>query len=159
MQLNACMLRRRARLRLNPVPRWFPGRGTAFDTPPVRIFYSSKVRAGLDWWKMERASRAVINCVTHGYKLAFTSPPTPFRTAPLLVAPEDVEFAIADLLKGDSLGTYQALLPGGENFLSRTSVHTVNAKQRVVHNYRRINDVSIKQSCRYESVKDLPALL
>ena len=159
MQLNACMLRRRARLRLNPVPRWFPGRGTAFDAPPVRIFYSSKVRAGLDWWKMERASRAVINCVTHGYKLAFTSPPTPFRTAPLLVAPEDVEFAIADLLKGDSLGAYQALLPGGENFLSRTRVHTVNAKQRVVHNYRRINDVSIKQSCRYESVKDLPALL
>ena len=44
MQLNACMMRRRARLRLNPVPRWFPGRGTAFDAPPVRIFYFSKVR-------------------------------------------------------------------------------------------------------------------
>ena len=112
MQLNDCMLRRRARLRLNPVPRWFPGSGTAFDAPPVRVFYSIKVRAGLDWWKIERASCAVINCITRSYKLAFTSPPTLFRTAPLLVAPEDVEFAITDLLKGDRLDTYhRALLP------------------------------------------------
>ena len=50
MQLNACMLRRRARLRLNPMPRWFPGRGTAFDAPPGGsdfLFQESSSRPGL----------------------------------------------------------------------------------------------------------------
>jgi len=45
--------------------------------------------------------------------------------------------------------------------LSRTLVDTRpgNAKQRVVHNYRRINDYAKKRTCRYENVKDLPQLL
>ena len=81
-----------------------------------------------------------------------------------MLAPEDVDFAIADLLKGDSLGAHQALLPGGKDFpgLSLTRLHTTPAlKQRVVHKYQRINEVSprVKQSCPYEIVKDLPALL
>ena len=152
---------KRHRLNLCPVTRWFPGRGSAFEAPPARIFYSSKLRAGLGWWQHERASKAVIKCIQHGYRLLFApSPPPPFRTSPLLVSPADVDFAIADLAKGDSLGAYQPLLPAGRDFLSRTRVDTQpGGKRRVVHNYRRINDCSLKSSCRYEGVKDLPSLL
>ena len=40
------------------------------------------------------------------------------------------------------------------------AVHTQpNGKQRTVHNYRRINSHARKATCRYESVRDLPALL
>jgi len=69
--------------------------------------------------------------------------------------------AVADLAKGDSLGAYQALLLNGQDFLSRTRVDTRpgSAKQRVVHNYCRINDYAKKHACRYENVKDLPQLL
>jgi hypothetical protein len=69
-------------------------------------------------------------------------------------------FVLEDLGKGDSLGAYQPLVPGGSDYLSRTRVHTQpNGKRRVVHNYRRINDACVKSSCRYEGVKDLHRLL
>lgn len=153
--------RRGSRLSLQPVPRWFPGRGSAFAAPPVRIFYSSRIRANLAWWKEQGASRKIVASLSRGVKLEFHTKPEPFKLSPLMVADADVDFAIADLHKGDNLGAYQPLLPGGEGFLSRTRVDTraVNGKQRVVHNYRRMNEYARKKTCRYEGVKDLHHLL
>ena len=37
------------------VERWFPGRGSAFIAPPARVFYATKLRASLHWWKREKA--------------------------------------------------------------------------------------------------------
>jgi hypothetical protein len=147
-------------LHLHPVRTWWPGKGTPFSAPSARVFYTSKVRAKLGWWQAERASRAVVQCLQHGYKLQFDTPPPPFKTSPLLVDAKDVDFALQDLQQGDTFGAYQPLLPGGHEFLSRTRVHTQpNGKQRTVHNYRRINSHARKATCRYESVRDLPALL
>ena len=147
-------------LHLHPVRTWWPGKGTPFSAPSARVFYTSKVRAKLGWWQAERASRAVVQCLQHGYKLQFDTPPPPFKTSPLLVDAKDVDFALQDLQQGDTFGAYQPLLPDGHEFLSRTRVHTQpNGKQRTVHNYRRINSHARKATCRYESVRDLPALL
>ena len=153
--------RRASRLRLQAVARWFPGRGSATWAPDVRIFYSTKVRASIGWWRDHAASRSVINVLSAGVKIDFAGkPPSPLRFSPLLVADCDTEFALEDLAKGDSLGAYQPLVPGGADYLSRTRVHTQpNGKRRVVHNYRAINAAVKKQSCRYEGVKDLPSLL
>lgn len=153
--------RRGRRLTLTPVPRWFPGRGSAFVGPPVRIFYASRIRANLGWWKAQGAPRKIVAALSKGVKLEFSTTPQPFKLSPLLVADGDVDFAIADLEKGDSLGAYQPLLPGGENFLCRSRVDTrdANGKKRVVHNYRKMNEYARKQTCRYENVKDLHNLL
>ena len=152
---------RRRRLMLNPVSHWHPGRGSAFQAPPVRIFYSSRLRAQLGWWRENKAPRAIQNILEHGVKIDFHTPPKPFKVSPLLVADRDVEFALSDLAKGDRLGAYQPLLPGGKDFLSRSRIDTRpgSGKQRVVHNYRRINEFVAKRTCRYENVKDLPQLL
>jgi hypothetical protein len=94
-------------------------------------------------------------------KLEFHTLPQPFKLSPLLVDNRDVDFAIADLQKGDNLGAYQPLLPGGEDFLIRTRVDTGtgSGKQRVVHNYRRINAFAKTFTCGYEQIKDLHQLL
>jgi hypothetical protein len=92
------------RLILNPVPRWYPARGSAFVGPPVRMFYASKVRAHLGWWKAQHAPRSILRALKHGVKLDFHTLPQPFKLSPLLVDNRDVDFAIADLQKGDSLG-------------------------------------------------------
>lgn len=153
--------RRRVRLATCPVPRWYPGKGSAWQGPNPGVFYSSRIRASLAWWRGERAPRAILTALKSGVKLEFHRTPQPFKTSPLLVADKDVAFAVADLAKGDSLGAYQALLPEGRDFLSRTRVDTRpgSSKQRVVHNYRRINEYAKKRTCRYENVKDLPQLL
>jgi len=153
--------RRRVRIATCPVPRWYPGKGSAWECPNPGVFYSSRIRASLAWWKGEHAPRAILSALKSGVKLDFHRTPQPFKTSPLLVADKDVAFAVADLAKGDSLGAYQALLPNGKDFLSRTRVDTRpgSSKQRVVHNYRRINDYAKKRTCRYENVKDLPQLL
>lgn len=152
---------RKCRVLINPVQKWFPGRGSAFQAPPARIYYSSRLRANLGWWREQRPGRAILNVLKNGVKIDFHSPPPPFKLAPLLVDNADIDFAVADLAKGDSLGAYQPLLPGGEQFLSRSRIDTRpgSGKQRVVHNYRRINDYTVKRTCRYESVKDLSHLL
>ena len=153
--------RRGSRLSLHPVSRWFPGRGSAFVGPPVRVFYSSRIRANIAWWKEQGAPRKIVAALSQGVKFEFHTKPEPFKLSPLMVADADVEFAIADLHKGDSLGAYQPLLPGGEHFLSRTRIDTRagNGKQRVVHNYRKMNEYACKKTCRYENVKDLHHLL
>ena len=149
------------RVMTTPVQRWFPGRGTAFQAPPEGVFYSSRVRARAHWWKAAGAPKMTIACLVHGVKLQFHSPLKPFHTSPLLVAPADVQFALEDLIKGDQLGAYQPLLPGGHEYLSRTRVDTRpgSGKKRVVHNYKNVNDHAVKRTCRYEQVRDLHRLL
>ena len=149
------------RVLTTPVQRWFPGRGSAFTAPPAGVFYSSRVRARAHWWKQAGAPRMTLACLVDGVKIQFHSPLQPFLTSPLLVAPEDVNFALEDLAKGDRLGAYQPLLPSGRDFLSRTRVDTRpgSGKKRVVHNYKKVNDHAVKRTCRYEQVKDLHRLL
>ena len=154
------MLSRRQRVPVFPVRKWFPGRGSAFVAPSVRIFYSTRIRANLLWWKQEKAPRQVLSCLKNGVRLSFHRPPPPLHASPLLVQNKDVEFVIQDLSKGDSLGAYAPLRPQGSNFLCRARVHTqASGKQRMVHNYRYLNSFCKKQTCRYEQVKDLHKLL
>ena len=79
----------RRRLILNPVPRWYPARGSAFVGPPVRMFYASKVRAHLGWWKAQHAPRSILRALKHGVKLDFHTLPQPFKLSPLLVDNRD----------------------------------------------------------------------
>ena len=153
--------RGRRRVMGTPIPRWFPGRGTALWAPQVKIFYSSKVRANLGWWRDHDASAKILQCLGAGVKLNFTSaPPSPLRTSPLLVEPQDVEFVLEDLDKGDRLGAYQPLVSGGADYLARSRVHTQpNGKRRIILNFRHVNAACQKQTCRYEGVKDLHTLL
>ena len=97
-------LQRRRRSSGVPVPRWYPGRGSAFHAPPAGVFYSTKVRARLDWWRHNNASSSVIRALQVGVKLEFTAgPPRPLRTSPILVQDQDVAFMLEDLAKGDRL--------------------------------------------------------
>ena len=45
--------------------------------PSVRIFYSTRIRANLLWWKQEKAPRQVLSCLKNGVRLSFhrASPP------------------------------------------------------------------------------------
>lgn len=154
------MMSRSQRVPVYPVRKWFPGKGSAFVAPSVRIFYSTRIRANLLWWKQEKAPRQVLSCLKNGVRLSFHRPPPPLHASPLLVQNKDVEFVIQDLSKGDSLGAYAPLRPQGSNFLCRARVHTqASGKQRMVHNYRYLNSFCKKQTCRYEQVKDLHKLL
>jgi hypothetical protein len=146
---------------LHPVPRWFPGRGTHFAAPPAGVFYSSRLRANLAWWKAAGAPRGTLQALAAGVKLEFHTTPQPFKLSPLLVAEADVPFALADLEKGDRLGAYGPLLPGGADFLCRSRVDTRpgSGKQRTVLNFRRINEYVKKSTCRYENIKDLPKMM
>ena len=59
------------------VERWFPGRGSAFIAPPARVFYATKLRASLHWWKREKAPARILESIRKGVKLDFVSePPT-----------------------------------------------------------------------------------
>jgi hypothetical protein len=53
------MMSRRQRVPVHPVLKWFPGRGSAFVDPNVKIFFSTRIRANLLWWKQEKAPRQV----------------------------------------------------------------------------------------------------
>jgi hypothetical protein len=61
------------------------------------------------------------------------------------VDPQDVDFAIQDLLKGRRIGAYQDLAEGGEQFLSRSRVHTPpgKGKQRIVHALCSLNEATV----------------
>ena len=121
---------RRQRVPVHPVRKWFPGKGSAFVAPSVRIFYSTRIRANLLWWKQEKAPRQVLSCLKNGVRLSFHRPPPPLHASPLLVQNKDVEFVIQDLSKGDSLGAYAPLRSQGSNFFCRARVHTqANGKQ------------------------------
>ncbi len=58
-------------------------------------------------------SKKVLRWVEHGVKVEFRKglPFAPKPSAPKFVDPQDVDFAIQDLLKGRRIGTYQDLVP------------------------------------------------
>ena len=142
------------------VERWFPGRGSAFVAPPARVFYSTKLRASLHWWKQEKAPGRILESIRKGVKLDFVSAPPTQHRAPLLVQQNDVDWVIKDIAKGDNLGAYSPLVPGGERYLSRARVDTRdNGKRRLVLNFRAVNAACRKLSCRFEQLRDLPTVL
>ena len=149
----------RARLNLKPVQTWFPGKGSGWQGPNPGVFYSSKVRARLGWWKQAGASRLCIQVLKDGYKLAFNAMPTPLRAAPLMVSEEDIDFALKDIAEGDSCGAYGPLRPGGKDFLARMRVNTAAGKRRCVINLRHVNSFIRQKTCRYEGAADLPRIV
>ena len=74
---------------------WFPGKGTRNMTPRVSgLFYSSKLQASLDWWKIPQnfSSKKVLRWIEHGVKFEFKKG-LPFEPKPSetkFVNPQDV---------------------------------------------------------------------
>ena len=90
---------------------WFPGKGIRNMAPRVPgLFYSTKLQASLAWWKQPQnfASKKVLRWIEHGVKVEFQKglPFEPKLSAPKFVDPQDVDFAIQDLLKGRRIGSY-----------------------------------------------------
>jgi hypothetical protein len=145
---------------------WFPGKGTRNMAPQVPgLFYSSKLQANMAWWKMPHnfASKKVLRWVEHGVKVEFKKglPFAPKPSAPKFVDPQDVDFAIQDLLKGRRIGAYQDLAPGGDQFLSRSRVHTPpsKGKQRIVHALCSLNETTVKRQTSYEDLRMLKSVV
>jgi hypothetical protein len=71
------------------------------------------------------------------------------------------DFVIQDLLKGRRLGAYQDLAPGGDQFLSRSRVHTPpdKGKQRIVHTLCSLNDATAKRQTTYEDLHMLKSVV
>ncbi len=65
--------------------------------------------------------KKVLRWVEHGVKVEFKKglPFAPKPSAPKFVDPQDVDFAIQDLLKDRRIWAYQDLAPGGDQFLSK----------------------------------------
>jgi hypothetical protein len=101
-------------------------------------------------------SKKVLRWVEHGVKVEFKKglPFAPKHSDPKFIDPQDVDFAIKDLLKGRRIGTYQDLAPGGEQFLSRSRVHTPpgKGKQRIVHALYIHNEVTVNRQTIYEGL-------
>ena len=152
---------RKRRVTAARVDRWFPGRGSAFCAPEVKIFYTTKLRAALHWWRQEKAPARILQTIRDGVKLDFVAgEPAPMKCSPLLVREQDVQFVVNDVTKGDRLGAYAPLVRGGASYLARARVDTrENGKQRLVLNFRHVNQACRKLKCRYEQLRDLPNIL
>jgi hypothetical protein len=72
-----------------------------------------------------------------------------------------VDFAIQDLLKGRRIGVYQDLAPGGDQFLSRSRVHTPpgKGKQRIVHALCSLNEPTVKRQTTYEDLRMIKSVV
>jgi hypothetical protein len=129
------------------------------------MFYSTKLQTSLVWWKLPQnyATKKVIRWIEHGVKVEFKKglPFAPKPSEPKFVDPEDVDFAIQDLLKGRRIGAYQDLAPGGEHFLSRSRVHTSpgKGKQHIVHDLCNLNEATVKRQTTYEDLHMLKSVV
>jgi hypothetical protein len=129
------------------------------------LFYSTKVQASITWWKMPQhfASKKVLRWVEHGVSVEFSKglPFAPNPSAPKFVDPSDVDFAIKDLLKGRRIGAYQDLALRGEQFLSRSRVHTPpgKGKQHIVHALFSLNEATVKRQTTYEDLHMLKSVV
>jgi hypothetical protein len=85
----------------------------------------------------------------------------PKPSEPKFVDPQDVDFAIQDLLKGRRVGAYQDLTEGDEQFLSRSRVHTPpgKGKQRIVHALCSLNEATVKRQTTYEDLRMLKSVV
>ena len=68
---------------------------------------------------------------------------------------------IQELLKGRKIGAYQDLAQGGEQFLSRSRVHTPpgKGKQRIVHALCSLNEATVKRQTTYEDLRMLTSVV
>ena len=129
------------------------------------LFYATKLQASLAWWKqpLNFASKKVVRYIEHGVKVEFKKglPFAPKPSAPKFVDPQDVDFAIQDLIKGRRIGAYQDLAEGGEQFLSRSRVHTPpgKGKQRIVHTLCSLNEATVKHQTTYEDLRMLKSVV
>ena len=139
---------------------FFPGRGHPLVAPPVRIFYSSRVRAAACFWQHMGASRQVMSWVRHGVKFDWQQgPPRPFARPPRMVAEQDLDFCLLKLEEGVRTGAHGLLRPGDSKWLAPAHVVTAAEKQRLVIDYRQLNDACKQATCRYESIDDLVKLV
>jgi hypothetical protein len=129
------------------------------------LFYSCKLQAIIAWWKRPQNfdSKKVLRWVEHGVKVEFKKglPFAPKPSASKFVDPQDVDFAIQDLLKGRRIEAYQDLAPGGDQFLSRSRVHTPpgKGKQRIVHALCSLNETTVKRQTTYEDLRMLKSVV
>ena len=129
------------------------------------LFYSTKLQANLEWWKQPQnfASKKVLRWIEHGVKVEFQKglPFSSKPSVPKFVDPQDVDFAIQDLLKVRRIGTYQDLAPGGEHFLSGSRVHTPpgKGKQRIVDALWSLNEATVKRQTTYEDLRMLKSVV
>jgi hypothetical protein len=93
-------------------------------------FYSTKLQVSIVWWKIPQHfdSKKVSRWIEHGVKAEFSKgvPFAPKTSVTKFVDPQDVDFAIKDLLKGRHIGAYQDLVPGGEQFCRLHHVFNVS---------------------------------
>ena len=161
--LQALQRRRQARLsRLQLCPVWYPGKGRALLAPRSSgTFFKSKTQAKAAWWALPQQScpSEVLRWVTHGVKIDFAKKMEPLHLAPRFIPADKIPFVMKDQLKGYEAGAYVDLVPGGEQFLSRSRVHSTTSKDRMVHALLDLNDCTVKKPCTYEQVKDLPSVL
>jgi hypothetical protein len=89
-------------------------------------------------------------------KSALNPPPRP----PKFIDPSDVQFVVQALLDGRKIGAYTDLAPGSQQYLSRSRVSTpLHGKRRLVHALCPLNNATVKQPTRYETLKSLPNIL
>ncbi len=88
-------------------------------------------------------------------------PFAPKPSAPKFVDPQDVDFTFQDLLKGRRIGAYHDLPPGGDQFLSRSRVHTPpgKGKQRIVHALCSLNEATVKRQTTYGDLRMLKSVV
>jgi hypothetical protein len=129
------------------------------------LFYVTKLQTTIPWWKMTQhfASKKVLRWVDHGVKVKFQKG-LPFALKPSMpkfVHPQHVEFVIKDLLKVRHIGAYQDLAPGGEQFHSRSRVHTPPDKgnQCIVHVLYSVNETTVKSQTTYEDLRILKSVV
>ncbi len=129
------------------------------------LFYSTKLQVSITWCKssLHFNSKKVLRWVDHGVKVEFkkTLVFVPKPSTPKFVDPQNVDFVIKDLLKDRHIGTYQELTPGGEQFLSRSRVHTPpgKGKQRIVHTLYNLNETTAKCQTTYEDLRILKSVV
>jgi hypothetical protein len=146
-------------------PIWFPGKGAKNKNPAhPGNFYSTKLRAKLAWWlhPSNNCPTRLLQLLQHGVKVNFIDKSTfqPPPRPPRFIDPSDTLFAIQALQEGRKIGAYTDLATGGQQYLSRSRVSTpLHGKKRLVHALCPLNNATVKQPSRYETLKSLPNIL
>ncbi len=106
------------------------------------------------------ASRQVMAWVRRGVKFDWINgPPRPFARPPRMVEDKDLDFCLLKLAEGLQTGAH-GLLPSGEaRWLSPAHVTLSGGKQRLVIDYKHLNDACMPATCKYESIEDLAKLV
>ena len=125
----------------------------------MAVYYSSKIRACLGWWKAQKAPRLTVSVLRNGYKIPFATLPPHLRKSPVMVADSDVDFILDDLSEGSQVGAYIPLEGQGKEYLARGRVDRKAGKPLLILNFRHVNAYVRKQEARYQSLNDLRRVL